>query len=69
MNDFYKYLKKDEVCWERYPLNGKLIYMVITKDRFRDRYFLLDVSDGRRQEIAKADNPVKLRSKMTKIGE
>lgn len=64
------FLENTERCEEQYlDENGKLMYMVVTKDKFRDTYYLLDVSTGIRREIDNSDNPIKLRKKMKKIKE
>lgn len=64
------FIDESERCEEQYlDDKGNLVYMVITKDKFRDEYYLLDVSDGKRKEICKADNPVSLRKRMRKLKE
>lgn len=64
------FLCENERCEEQYlDENGKLVYLVITKDKFREDYYLIDVSTGTRKEIGESDNPIKLRKKMKKLKE
>lgn len=43
------------------------MYVVVSKDKYRDKYILIDVSEGKRKEVASASDPLKLRSKMVKF--
>lgn len=62
---FKDYLKNNEVCWEQYfDKNSQLRYIIITKNPLRDKYYLYDVSQNKRKEIAVSTNPTKLRNKM-----
>lgn len=43
------------------------MYLVITKGKYRDVYYLIDVSGDEPKTIAESDDPLKLRSKMNKL--
>lgn len=64
-------MKPKETVWERYydgnETDNKLVYVVVSKDKYRDKYVLIDVSSGKRKEVASASDPLKLRSKMVKF--
>lgn len=75
MTDVSKHLKPNETCWIQYKdIDGTLRYIVITKNIYRDKYYLIDVSGKKRKEIAQSVNPLKLEAKInltptTKKGE
>ena len=65
MTDISHYLKPNETCWvQQYDSAGTLRYLIITKNIYRDKYYLIDVSDGKRKEIAQSVNPLKLEEKI-----
>jgi hypothetical protein len=64
-SDFLKEGERCEVSY--YDEFHKLIYIIITKDKFRDKFYLLDVDKGKRKEIASADTPLRLEKKMKKF--
>ena len=58
--DIIKMLKPNQIIWEQYKFNGKVEYVVITKNRFRDIYCLCQVQDNKLKEIAKNESPLRL---------
>ena len=65
MTDVSKYLKPNETCWVQYKdADRTLRYIVITKNIYRDKYYLIDVSGKKRKEIAQSVNPLKLEAKI-----
>ena len=65
MTDVSKYLKPNETCWVQYnDADGTPRYIVITKNIYRDKYYLIDVSGKKRKEIAQSVNPLKLEAKI-----
>lgn len=53
-----KILKPKETCWVKiYDQNKQLKYMVITKNKLREIYFLIEINNNGRKEIAKSSNP------------
>lgn len=60
-----KFLKDGERSEVRYyDTSGNLTHIMITKDRFRETYYLLEVSNGKRKEIGSSNNPLKLEKKI-----
>ena len=60
-----KFLKGGERSEVRYyDTSGNLTHIMITKDRFRETYYLLEVSNGKRKEIGSSNNPLKLEKKI-----
>lgn len=60
-----KFLKDGERSEVRYyDTSGNLTHIMITKDRFRETYYLLEVSNGKRKEIGNSNNPLKLEKKI-----
>lgn len=58
--EYIKYIKNGERCWEQYrDSNGNLKYLVITKNRLREDYYLISIES--RQTLAKSKNPKDLR--------
>ena len=44
MTDVSKYLKPNETCWVQYKdVDGTLRYIVITKNIYRDKHYLVNV--------------------------
>ena len=65
MTDISNHLKPNETCWVQYKdADGTLRYIVITKNIYRDKYYLIDVSGKKRKEIAQSVNPLKLEAKI-----
>ena len=58
--DIIKMLKPNQIIWEQYKFNGKVEYVVITKNRLRDIYYLCQVQDDKLKEIAKNESPLRL---------
>ena len=60
IREYSKYIKGDETCWEQYrDKNGELKYLVITKNRLREDYYLISIDNL--QILAKSKNPKDLR--------
>ena len=64
-SDFLRKGEQREVQY--YNEQHEIVYLIITKNKFRDKYYLLDVSEGRRKEIASSSNPILLEKKMKKF--
>ena len=68
MTNIPKFLKPSETCWvQHYDSSGMLRYLIITKNILRDKYYLIAVSNGKRKEIARSVNPLKLEEKISII--
>lgn len=68
--EWSQFVNNGEHCEVQY-YNDKheITYMIITKNRFRDMYYLIDVSTGERKEIAQAESSSELEKEMEKFKE
>lgn len=68
--EWNEFLHDGERCEvQYYNEHHEIVYLVVTKDRFRDVFYLIDVSEGKRKEIASSNNPMELEKKMKKFTE
>ena len=58
--DIIKMLKPNQIIWEQYKFNGKVEYVVITKNHFRDIYCLCQVQDTKLKKKKKNESPLRL---------
>lgn len=66
--EWNEFLQDGERCEvQYYNERHELVYLIVTKDKFRDIFYLIDVSQSKRKEITSSDNPLKLEKKMIKI--
>lgn len=71
MTNVSKYLKDNETLWEIYTYNQIPDFIVITIGYYREEYILYQLTNGKRKEVKRSDNPMdfhkiieKRRSKM-----